>query len=61
MGIDLGKGTNLVIRKDLKEVYIVLSKNKDNNTKPLYYDIITMRNNNNIFRIINGGIFTSNF
>lgn len=61
MGIDLGEDTNLVIKKDLKEAYIVVSKNKDNNTKSSYYDIITMGNKNNIFRVINGKIFTSNF
>lgn len=61
MGIDLGKGAKLVISRDLKEAYIMLAENKDNNTKLSYYDIITIRNKNNIFRIINGELFTSNF
>lgn len=61
IGIALSEETNLVFKKDLKEAYIVISKNKDNKTKSSYYDIITMGNKNNIFRIVNGRIFTSNF
>ena len=61
IGVNLGKETKLVIRKDLKEAYIVFTKNKDNNTKSSYYDIITMGNKKSTFRVINGEIFTSNF
>lgn len=61
MGMDLGKGVKLVISRELKEAYIMSTENKDNNTKSSYYDIITMGNNNNVFRVINGRLFTSSF
>lgn len=61
-GMKLSGNEKLMVNKALKEAYIIFTENKDNNTKPIYYDIIGMNEEGkNIIRIINGKLFTSDF